>query len=172
LFTIDFGDLSFDLFTVFVFYRHYLVNPGDVPPALELRGQEFLQYGRKAGFTFLGGKAANLGVVMEAGAHGGKSVVALGRPYSPHLIGGDAHADAGAAYQDTTVELAPDDGPGDFDSDVGIIDGIVIIAAEVLILVSFFREQLHDRFFQDAAAMVAADGYTHGFSLPRLISRP
>ena len=87
-------------------------------------------------------QAAYLGVVMQAGALGGKDVIALGRPDPPHLVGGDAHADAGAAYQNAAVELAPGDSLGHLHGDIRVIDRFFRIAAEVVISVPCFGNYL------------------------------
>jgi len=49
-------------------------------------------------------QAHNIGIVMLAGTLGTKNIGAYGSSYPFNLIGGDAHPDAGTAYQHTTVK--------------------------------------------------------------------
>jgi hypothetical protein len=143
----------------------YLVYPGDVPTALELGAEEVLNDNLRLSFTLLRRQAANLGVIMKSGAVSGKNIVALSGPYPFHLIGGDAHADAGAANQDTLIELAPDDSFSHLHGDIGIINRILGIAPEVAITMPRLCNYTEDEFFESTTPVVITDGNTHGKNL-------
>ena len=80
--------------------------PG-VPPALEGRGQPQLDHAvDQAARPAVGRQAEHVGVVVAAAHFGGQIVVAGGRADAGKLVGGDAHAQAGAADQDAALGLA------------------------------------------------------------------
>ena len=126
-------------FALFVFNFFYLVKTENVPAAFELGIEKVLDDSLDLGADLLRGQAADLGIVMEAGAVGGKDIIALGGADAAHFIGGDAHADAGAADQNAPVVFAPDNSLRHLYGDIRIIDGILRIAAEVVISMARLR---------------------------------
>jgi hypothetical protein len=136
-----------------------------MPAAFEISAEKDLENGLKTRFGFLGGQAADLSVIMQAGTLGGKGVVALGRPDALDFIGGDAHTDTGAADQDTPIELTPDDGFGHLHGDIRIVHGVFRIAAEVVPGKSLFIDYPDYILFKRAPPMVTTDSDTHGYNL-------
>jgi hypothetical protein len=151
--------------TLLFFDFLYLVYPGDVPTALELGAEKILNDNLCLCLTLLRRQTTNLSVVMKSGAVSGKDIVALGGPYPSHLIGGDAHADAGAAYQDTSIELAPDDSLSHLHGDIGIIYRILGIAPEVMNTVPRFGDDFNNKLLESTTPVVITDSNTHGNNL-------
>jgi hypothetical protein len=120
---------------LFFFDFLYLIYTGYVPAALEIGTEEILNDNLYLCFTLLRRQAANLSVIMRPGPVSRKNIVTLGRPYPSHFIGGDAHTDAGAAYQYTSIKLTSDDGLGHLNGNIRIINRIFRIAPEVMMTV-------------------------------------
>jgi hypothetical protein len=139
----------------------YLIDAGDVTAALEFSREKVLDDGFDFNIYFLCRQAADLGIIMEAGAVGSKDIIALGGADAAYLIGGDAHADTGTADKDAAVVLAPDDSFGYHQSDIRIIDGVLGITAEVVIGVTSHGDDINDGWFQITAPVVVADSDMH-----------
>jgi hypothetical protein len=144
-----------------VFDFFYLVQPGDVSAALELGVEKVLDDNFDFSAPLLRRQTADLSIVVQTGAVGGKDIIALGGPDSPHFVGGDAHADAGAAYQDTSIIIAPDNRFGNLHGNIRIISRIVRITAEIVIGVSRLGDYPDDDTFQSATPVVIADSNMH-----------
>jgi hypothetical protein len=155
--------------TLLFFDFFYLIYPGDVPAALELGTEKILNDNLRLRFTLLRRQTADLSVIVKSGAVSGKNIVALGSPYPPHLVGGNAHADAGGAYQDTSIELAPDDSFSHLHGDIGIIDRILGIAPEVMNTVPRFGDDFDDKLLESTTPVVITDSNTHGNNLLYII---
>jgi hypothetical protein len=145
-----------------VFDFFYFIDSGDMPAALEISAKKVLYDSLNFYISFLRRETADLSIVMAAGAVGGKDIVALGGADAPHLIGGDAHADAGAAYQDAPIILSPNNSLGNEHGNIRIIDGILRIATEVVIGVSGLGDDVNNGTFQITAPVVVTDSNTHG----------
>ncbi len=112
-------------------------------------------------------KAEDVGVVVLPGPAGAEGVMAKSRPYTGELIGGNRHSYAGAAYQDSPVELAASHNFPDFFSDVRIVHGFRGISAQVLTVMSGRGRYFDDLQFEVNSSVVAANGDSHksGFLL-------
>ena len=99
----------------------------------------------------------DLGVVRLARPLGRVGVVHLGGANSGHLVGGDRHADPGAADQDPAVVLAAGDGVGNLVADVRVVDPVERVAAVVLDVEPFVAQQLDHRLLELEARFIAAD---------------
>ena len=89
--------------------------------------------------------AHDLCVVALSGTLGGERIVAYCRTDTGNLVGNDAHAETGAAYQDTALELAAGNCFSDLLCNVGIKDHFTLCSAEILVFDVFLCVQmLHD----------------------------
>src|SRR5947209_3359156 len=70
----------------------------------------------------VGGKAKDVGIVVAPAHFGSDAVVARRRAHALYFIGGDTHADAGAADQDAAVGFAGAHAIGDVVGEIGIVD--------------------------------------------------
>src|SRR5260370_29188128 len=102
---------------------------------------------------------------MSAAHFRGDTVVTGRGSNAVNFIGGDAHADAGAANQDTAIDALFSDGLGDLDGEIGIIHAFRSVGAEVQSLVAELFEEKHDSLLGLKSSMVAADGNFHGTTL-------
>src|SRR5262245_12445004 len=109
----------------------------------------------------VGGEAEDVGVVVSAAHLGGDGVVAGGGADAAHLVGGDAHADVGAANQNAALDLALADGFADQNREIGIIDALGPGGAHVEHFVSEAFEEGDKPALGLEAAVVAADGNLH-----------
>ena len=80
------------------------------------------------------------------------------RPDPGYLVGSDAHADARAADEETTIDLADGDGLGDLGSVVGIVDGVGAVGAEVQDLVAGIHEPGLEGFLELPAGVIGSEG--------------
>src|SRR5258708_1647855 len=80
-----------------------------------------------------------------------------GGPYPGGAVGGDRHADAGPANQDTTVDLARGDGVGHGLAEVGIVDRLGRIGAEVEHLVTRLLQVALENLLEVEAGMIRRD---------------
>jgi hypothetical protein len=85
------------LLALFIFDFFDFFKAGVVPAAFVFGIQEILNNSFDFPLFLFRRQTAYLGVIMQAGAVGGKDVVALGGADAAHLIGGDTHTDARAA---------------------------------------------------------------------------
>jgi hypothetical protein len=139
----------------------YLVYPGDMPSTLELSAEEVLNDSLYLRFALLRRQAANLSVIMQSGTVSGKNIVALGGPYPSHFIGGDAHANAGAAYQYASIILTSDDSLGHLHGDIGIVNRILRIATEIMIAVTRLGDYFDNELLESTTMVVITDGNMH-----------
>jgi hypothetical protein len=144
-----------------VFDFFYFIDSGDVPAALEISGKKVLNNSLYFNINLLRCQTADLSIIMAAGAVGGKDIVALSGADAPHFIGGDAHADAGAAYQYTPIIISLDNSLGNEQGNIRIINSILRIAAEVVIGVSGFGYNVNNGTFQITTLMVIANSNAH-----------
>src|SRR5262245_35785503 len=98
---------------------------------------------------------------MSPAHFGGDAVVARRRTHAFHLVGGDAHADAGAAYQDAAFHLTPADTRGYLIRIIGVVDALGTRRANILDLMSKLLEDGHQASLCVEPAMIAADGDFH-----------
>jgi hypothetical protein len=148
-----------------VFDFFYFIDSDNVPATFEISAKKVLNDSLNFNIRLLRCQTADLSIVMAAGAVGGKDIMALGGADAPHFIGGDTHADAGAAYQDAPIILSPDNSLGDEQGNIRIIDGILRIATEIVIGVSGFGDYVNNGTFQITTLMVIANSNTHGNDL-------
>jgi hypothetical protein len=151
--------------TLLVLDFFYLIYPGYVPAALEIGAEKILNDNLGLSSALLRRQTTDLSIIMQSGTMSGKNIMALGRPYPPYFIGGDAHADAGAAYQYTPVTFASDDGLGHLHGDIGIVNRILGIAPEVMSTVPRLRDYFYDKLLESTTPVVIADSNTHGYDL-------
>jgi hypothetical protein len=145
-----------------VFDFFYFIDSDNVPATFEISAKKVLNDSLNFNIRLLRCQAADLSIVMAAGAVGGKDIMALSGADAPHFIGGDAHTDAGAAYQDAPIILSPDNSLGDEQGNIRIIYRIFRIATEVVIGVSGFGDYVNNGAFQITAPVVVTDSNTHG----------
>jgi hypothetical protein len=151
--------------TLFFFDFFYLVYPGYVPAALEIGAEKILNDNLSLSPALLRRQTTDLSIIMQSGPVSRKNIIALGRPYPPHFIGGNAHADAGAAYQYAPVKLAPDDGLGYLHGDIRIVNRIFGIAPEVMRTVPRLSDYFYYKLLESTTPVVIADSNTHGCDL-------
>ena len=72
----------------------------------------------------LGRQAEDVEIVVTPTHFGCHQVVAGGRADAMDLVGGDRHADAGAAEEDPAVDRSFTDAVGDVGGNIGIVDGV------------------------------------------------
>ena len=82
--------------------------------------------------------------------------------YALDLVGGDAHADAGAADQDAALGPALAHGQADLKSEVGVVHAVPAVRADVEHFVAHLLQDGDDAALDLEPAMVAADGDFHG----------
>jgi len=98
---------------------------------------------------------------------GSEGVVTQGSPDATDLVGGHAHADAGAADQDATVHRPVHHGLCDLPAVIGIVHGIGAAGAIVHDLyVVDLLEEIQEVFLELPAAVVSADGDLHREGIP------
>jgi hypothetical protein len=136
-----------------------------VPTAFEIGTEKIFNDSLCLRLTLLRRQTTDLSIIMKSGTVSGKDIVALGGPYPSHLISGDAHADTGAAYQDTSIELATDDSLSHLHGDIGIINRILGIAPEVMNTVPRFGDDFDDKLLKSTTPVVITDSNTHGNNL-------
>src|SRR5438552_8023071 len=117
------------------------------------------------------GQAQDVGVVVAAAHLRRDAVVARGGAHAGHLIGGDAHADAGAVDEDAAVHASFAHGLADGEGVVGVIDAVAALRSQVEDLMSQALQQGDDAAFDFEAAVVAADGDSHDAPGSSLIAR-
>ena len=113
------------------------------------------------GGGFRGGfasEAENVGGVVLAGDGGGGGITHEAGLDARVAVRGDAHADAGGAYEDACVGAAVEHALADEFSKVRVVHGGSVVGAEVLDAISTGLQMRHDGVFQGEAAMVGGDG--------------
>ncbi len=93
-------------------------------------------------------QAEDIGIIMLPGSTGTKSVMTQGGPYSLNLIGDNAHPDAGVTDQDTAVKITVGDASGRPPGNVGVVNGISCITANILTAMPHLDNQLDNRLLQ------------------------
>ncbi len=73
------------------------VKSGNVTAAFKLGVEKVFNDNLDFSIALFRSQTADLGIVVQPGAVGGKDIMALGGADTPHFISSDAHADAGAA---------------------------------------------------------------------------
>src|SRR5215218_1943331 len=133
-----------------------LVDVAGRGAAFELRGQPVVEdlLGRLGG-DHPGPHGQDLGVAGLAGPFGRVGVVGGDGPDPGDLVGGDGHAQAGAADQQGAVVLAPGHGLGDLGGDVGIVEPVAV--AVVPDLVALLAQVGGQVLLQRGAGLVGAD---------------
>ena len=109
-----------------------------MPATIEVSGQEGLNHGRYAGFPLLRRQAADIGVIVLARTASAESIITQCRPYPLYLVSSNAHTNAGATYQNTTVEIPFSHSFSYSRSAIGIVDRITGATAKVLITMPRF----------------------------------
>ena len=89
---------------ILTFQISYLIYPALVPLTFEFRSQEGIDDFGYLRWFLIGSEAEDIGIVVLSGAAGTEGVMTQGGSYSLNLVGGNAHANAGAAYQDTAIK--------------------------------------------------------------------
>ena len=136
-----------------------------MPVSLELGGKKCFKDGGQAGCPLLRRQTADLSVIMTSRPRGGKGIVALGGPDSFNLVGGDAHPDAGAAKQDTTVEITLNDSLADLPGDIRVVNRVAGITSEILISMTGLGNEFNDRILDSDSLVVTTDCDFHLFNL-------
>src|SRR5205085_5580808 len=85
-----------------------------------------------------------------------------GGAYTLDLVGGDAHADAGAAHQDAALDAALGHGLGHLKREIRVVHALAAVRAEVQHLVAHLLQQGADALLDVVTAVVTADGDSHG----------
>ena len=124
---------------------------GGLQPSLHHLVLEFLP-------EHLGRQAEDVEIVVTPTHFGCHQVVAGGRADAMHLVGGDRHADAGAAQEHATVNRPLTHAMRDVCGDVGIVDGIGPVTAAVDDLMADPFEQPDEPQPCRDAPMVTANG--------------
>ena len=108
-----------------------------------------------------GAEREDVGVVVLAREAGGLEVHHRRGADAGDLVGGERHADAGAADQDAAIEFAGRDRAPDLGRVVGIVDRLVRVGAEVAVRRAQLVERVLDQFLQLEAGMVCANRDAH-----------
>lgn len=106
----------------------------------------------------VGAHAEDVAVVVGAGDACGDFIVGEGGADAADFVGGYGHADAGFVEEDSDVDVAVLDFPGDEDGDVGVVDGGVGVAAEVVGVVLEGAQHGQQPEFGVVSAVVTCDG--------------
>src|SRR5207247_11088287 len=106
-------------------------------------------------------QAQHVSVIVAPAHLRGDAVVAWRRPHALDLVGGDAHADTGAAYEDAALDVALTYAGGHLVSEVGIIDAFGSSGAGVDDVVVQLAQEGHQAPLGFKSTMVAADGNFH-----------
>jgi hypothetical protein len=85
----------------------------------------------------------------------------LGGPDSFNLICRDAHSNAGAAYQETPVEITPGYRIGNLDGDIRIIYRFAGKASKVLVTMPGFLDMFDNLELDVYSSLVTANRNTH-----------
>ena len=120
----------------------HFIDPALMPSTFkggtEVGGDDFL----RIGCGQRGSRHANhIGVVMLAGGGGRRCIMEESSLNSGKTVGGDAHAHAGGANQDTQIRLAFEDGIADATSEVRVINTVVGMGARIHDGVSGLRQK-------------------------------
>ena len=108
----------------------------------------------------------DVGVVVLAGGLGGEAVPAQGAADAGDLVGGNGHADAGAADEDAALALPGSDGLRHRFGVNGIVAGIVGISSDVLHSVSLFLKVSLKMLLEIVSAVITTDCNFHLCFLP------
>ena len=104
------------------------------------------------------GEAEDVEVVVPAAELGGDFVDAGGRPHAGKLVGGDRHADAGAADENAAVDFAAADLAGHQGGEIRVVDAGVGGRTVVDDLVPLGFEQRNHLLLEVISAVIAGDG--------------
>ena len=118
-----------------------------------------------AGAQEVAGEAEDVEVVVTAAELGRDFVDAGAGADAGELVGGDGHADAGAADQDAAVDFAAADFLGHQGREVGVVDAFVRRRAVVDHVVPFGFEQGDHLLLQVISSMITGDGNFHRMGL-------
>ena len=141
-----------------------LLDPPRVAAAFELRLQPNLHHAvDQTVAEQIGRQAQHVGIVVQAAHLGGQIVVASSGADAGILVGRDAHADARAADENAAVDFAFRNGLGDLRREVGVVDALGRQRAEVDGIVAEIADKRQDLPLDFVTAMIAGDGYFHGF---------
>jgi hypothetical protein len=146
---------------LFVFDFFYFIKSCDVAATLKFSGKKVLNDCLNFNTSLLRCQTADLSIVMASGAAGGKNVIALGGPYPPHFVGGNAHANAGTADENTPVKLTSDDSLSHLHGDIRVVHRTRFVRPYVDDLLAEAGQQLDDLQPHVYAAVVAPDGNSH-----------
>ncbi len=133
-----------------------------VPAAFEGSFQESFEDGFEVG---LGGEflreGQHVGVVVEAGQVGHVFIEREAGADSFDFVDGHVHAVAGPADSDAALGFTIGDQMGGFETEIGIVDGVFGVGAEVDDFVAPFGEDGFDFVFEFEACVVGGDGDFH-----------
>src|SRR5438105_3069087 len=107
-------------------------------------------------------QAKDVGVVMAAAHLRSDAIVARSRANAGNLVGGDAHADTGAADQDATIDGTFADRLGDLKGIIGIIDALAAAGSHVDYVMAKALQERDNTPFYLKAPVVATDCDFHG----------
>src|SRR5206468_180002 len=99
--------------------------------------------------------------VMAAAHLRGDAIVSGGRAHAVDLVGGDAHADAGAADQDAAIDSPLAHCLGHLKGVIRVIDALTGRSTDIENFVTEILYEGHEPALDLEAAMIAADGYFH-----------
>jgi hypothetical protein len=111
----------------------------------------------------IGRETQDVGIIMPPAHFGGNAVMARRSTDAGNLVGGDAHADPGAANEDASFGSARSHVLGYLESEVGIIDAGVSFGTHIEDFVLQIAQEPYNSMLGIETPMVAANRYFHGY---------
>jgi hypothetical protein len=138
-------------------------NSSGVPPAVKFGSQPHADQITNGAITNqITWKAEHIDVVMPSAGFRHDFIGAGRSSHMGEFVGGDRHADSGAADQYASFDLSFRHASGDFCGEVRVVDSLIAMRSAIYHFVAVGGEVLHQFVFDLGTAVVATNCDAHG----------